>query len=913
VLRVLLALGALALSAGAWLQTRSWWKGLLTALLCALAAFAKRVWAELEPQWTKRVAGVVDLYVTTWVAGYGRRYARHLYYKHRTFDVKGFSTQGKFALELEAVYVDLSVDPASAGAISQDPIRLPEDSQGKEARDIFAWLLAEPERPRNFAIVGPPGRGKTTLLKHVALVLAARKAPLKLTPVLLFLRDHAAAIGVNPEIRLAELVAASLKHVPPPAGWFERRLEKGNCLVMFDGLDEVADPSLRRKVVHWLERQVEATGGNRFLVSSRPNGYRENPLAGFTVLQVLPFSRKQVERFVRNWYLANEVMAHQKDDPGVRMEADTGANDLLARLRGEPTLQELAVNPLLLTLIATVLRYKSHLPERRVELFAEICEVFLGKRQQARGLELDLTPAKKTRVLRVLAYEMMCRESREIPAASAGKAIAETLNLVMPNAEPLAFLRMVEDASGLLLERESGIYGFAHLTFQEYLASLHIKEERLAAELCDRLEKPWWHETARLYAAQADASPILERCLASDRPSVDLLVLAIDCEAEALQLRGDLQEQLRRVTDEAVEDPDPERRWLAAEHMLARRVRNMTRVTDDLYVDTSPISHAEYQLFIDESRAQGKNCQPDHWNSYQFQPGWARLPVVGIRAEDASAFCRWLSQRKPEQWLYSLPAREDLETLRAGNDLWLGLRFFAEGDNDSVLALPAGEVLKRIKSDAGFLVAAQERTLQLRRICRRLLWFALWCGNDLARDRNLDRVHYLARDLARARDFTPALDVGRARALAFNLDPHVDHAGYRAFVLNWLCVIDKRAEGELPVNEALWLVRTRQKTEPASAAGGRPLSADHARKKNIFSSLFNKIRSLSPGHPTPSPIMKSERLALTRLARSVRAAQHSIVRQGRLTRTCSVILAPGSLHEGFRDQQEAGFGQRFEY
>jgi predicted NACHT family NTPase len=270
---------------------------------------------------------------------------------------------------------------------------------------------------------------------------------------------------------------------------------------MLDGLDEVDDPDLRRKVVRWVERQAEFLGANRFLVSSRPNGYRDNPLAGFTALQVLPFKPEQVDRFVRNWYFANEVVAHQKNDPGVRMEADKGADELLGRLRSSSALQDLAVNPLLLTLIATVHRYRSQLPGRRVELFAEICDVFLGKRQQAKGLELDLTPAQKVRVLRVLAYEMMCREVREIAAPAAADLIAPVLKLVAPNTEASAFLRMIEDSSALLIQKESGVYGFAHLTFQEYLTSFHIKEEKLVVQLVGNVDRTWWHETARLYAA----------------------------------------------------------------------------------------------------------------------------------------------------------------------------------------------------------------------------------------------------------------------------------------------------------------------------------------------------------------------------------------------------------------------------
>jgi hypothetical protein len=81
----------------------------------------------------------------------------------------------------------------------------------------------------------------------------------------------------------------------------------------------------------------------------------------------------------------------------------------------------------------------------------------------------------------------------------------------------------------------------------------------------------------------------------------------------------------------------------------------MQRIDENTYIDDTLVTCAEYQLFIDEMREQGKFYQPDHWTLYQFPEGKAREPIVGVRFSDAQAFSDWLTSRLSGEWRYRIP------------------------------------------------------------------------------------------------------------------------------------------------------------------------------------------------------------------------------------------------------------------
>ncbi|WP_343234714.1 HEAT repeat domain-containing protein [Streptomyces sp. ICC1] len=535
--------------------------------------------------------------VTRAVADYARRFAQE--YGGLDLDVLAPPKERHLAVPLSEVFVAPSVraDPpplelprelrrrlASSGELPEEDLLPP----GVERADIERLRNSYLERPEEHVLevlagpsggrtvlLGDPGAGKSTLVRHLVLALTAGGPEVPDGPL------GALAGRVPLVVELRRYADDPWRHggfeefldrqhqdfglsVPGPVR--ERLLSEGRALVVFDGLDEVCDPKAREETARRIAAFAAHRPSARIVVTSRIIGYRRGTLerAHFSHFTLQDLDQERIDAFVRRWY--------RHACPGDPARAAELAERLTSGVEDSRPLREMAGNPLLLTILV-IIGARGPLPGNRRGVYEHAVAVLVEQWDQAaKFLKTPLVPpvAEALDALgaeeRLALLRRLARTLQEGRGGIAGNHIRardlerffrdhleDQYGVAPPHAASAARAMVTQlHERNFILSRYGGdVYGFVHRAFLEHLAAADIAhryreeaewtpEELIEQVVAARVAHPAWHEVLLLLIGQLgaqDATAAIDRLLGlharrTDPDDASHVVLALRALAE---------------------------------------------------------------------------------------------------------------------------------------------------------------------------------------------------------------------------------------------------------------------------------------------------------------------------------------------------------------------------------------------
>ncbi len=491
--------------------------------------------------------------------GTWRDYLRWLIERNLYLDPRGtYPMQRRVQVKLDEVYVSLQAERdevpevADQQALVKKTVGIEKQAAAsrwltEELEDRRELLLAhsaeslDAERPGEalelaevvtrhdrVVILGDPGSGKTTLLRYLALkhaealwsgrAHAGTDLGKARFPILVRIAEYAES-GAWKTKSLGDFLTESyLLHDCPRHGLadlLQGELEKGNCLVLLDGLDEIVSADERLGVVKHIEDFVRryADKANRFVVTGRRAGYRSAPLTeAFTHYMIRDMDEAQIRRFLERWCpVVEDAQTPELSVQERRRVAKREIEGIMKAVKDSPGVRRLAANPLLLRTLALIHRTGAQLPQKRIEIYKLAADVLGRTWRTAQGVPESALVKDEylTPLLSKLAYWMHLDKPTGIATEHEvycvlGEEWARLYELRWDEDEPnpkireeiRKFLLAVREHTGLFVEHAPSRFGFMHLIFEEYYAARYLvaRGKTRAKLIRQHLHQSRWEE-----------------------------------------------------------------------------------------------------------------------------------------------------------------------------------------------------------------------------------------------------------------------------------------------------------------------------------------------------------------------------------------------------------------------------------
>lgn len=342
------------------------------------------------------------------------------------------------------------------------------DSDASTSVSSEALTLAG--QPFRLVLMGSPGAGKSTFVKHLVRSSSDERRDLQIPALELRCREYVRngwSKSVADHLLHALTVDLALD---VDAQALDDLLLLGRAIVVFDGLDEVTNQTQRAQMVQRIHAFAGRYPAVSLLVTSREVGYERAPVsrALFNHLRLEEFSEEQIENYTSRWFNL--------------MERTDLRDDFMS---DSESIADIRRNPLLLSLLCMLYRERGAIPLNRRAVYSQCADELFHRWDTHRQIQqLESMPKYGDRLMQEIARWFYTTPStgggldEQILTKVISNFMKDTLGFDSADAERDArdFLDFCASRLWLLAKVGTGhggvrVFNFTHRTFYEYFAA----------------------------------------------------------------------------------------------------------------------------------------------------------------------------------------------------------------------------------------------------------------------------------------------------------------------------------------------------------------------------------------------------------------------------------------------------------